>query len=89
MLEHPSAPLPGYYVAEITIIGDSPPAGRKLGDVSWPLASIPVSVLRAGSLRPPHPDTTLAPGDRVSLLLPAAQDTEPADAEPRGAELPR
>jgi hypothetical protein len=51
-LEHPPAPLPGYHIAEITITGGSPPAGRKLGDVSWPLASIPVSVLRAGSVHP-------------------------------------
>jgi CIC family chloride channel protein len=89
MLEHPSAPLPGYYVAEITITGNSPAAGRKLGDVSWPPDTTPVSLLRGGSLRQPHPDITLAPGDRVSLLIPAAQDTEPADAEPQDAELPR
>jgi hypothetical protein len=46
VLEQPPAPLPGYYVAEMTITGDSPPAGQKLGEVSWPSASIPVSVLR-------------------------------------------
>jgi chloride channel protein, CIC family len=89
MLEHPSVPLPGYYVAEITITENSPAAGRKLGDVSWPPAGTPVSVLRGGSLRQPHPDITLAPGDRVSLLIPAPQDTGPSDAEPRNAELPR
>ena len=89
MLEHPSVPLPGYYIAEITITGNSPAAGRKLGDVSWPPDTTPVSVLRGGSLRQPHPDITLAPGDRVSLLIPAAQDTEPADAEPQHAELPQ
>ena len=88
MLEHPPVPLPGYYVAEITITGNSPAAGRKLGDVSWPHASIPVLVLRGGSLRQPHPDTILGPGDRVSLLIPAAHDTEPSDARPRNAELP-
>ncbi len=85
MLEHPTVPLPGYYVAEITITGDSPAAGRKLGDVSWPPASTPVSMLRGGTLRQPHPDITLAPGDRVSLLIPAPQDTEPSDAEPAAA----
>ena len=53
MPEHPPVPLPGYYVAEITINGESPPAGRKLGDVSWPPGSIAVSVLRAGSSAPP------------------------------------
>jgi CIC family chloride channel protein len=82
VLEQPSAPLPGYYVAEITITGDSPPAGQKLGDVSWPPASIPVSVLRAGSLRPANRGITLAAGDRVSLLVPAPQDTHPQDTQP-------
>ena len=74
LLEHPSVPLPGYYVAEITITGDSPSAGRKLGDVSWPPASIPVSVLRASSLRPADLGITLAAGDRVSLLVPAGRE---------------
>jgi chloride channel protein, CIC family len=77
LLEHPSVPLPGYYVAEITITGDSPPAGRKLGDVSWPPASIPVSVLRANSLGPADRGITLAAGDRVSLLVPAGRDSPP------------
>jgi hypothetical protein len=88
MLEHPSVPLPGYYVAEITITEHSPAAGRELGDVTWPPASIPVLVLRGGSLKQPHPDTILAPGDRVSLLIPAIQDTTRSDVEPRNAELP-
>ena len=86
--ERPPVPLPGYYVAEITITENSPAAGRKLGDVSWPPSSTPVSVLRGGSLGQPHPDITLAPGDRVSLLIPAAHDTESSDAQPRSAELP-
>jgi chloride channel protein, CIC family len=89
MLEHPSVPLPGYYVAEIIITENSPAAGRKLGDASWPPTSIPVAVLRGGSPRPPHPGITLAPGDRVSLLIPAAHDTKPSDTETRNAELPR
>jgi CIC family chloride channel protein len=83
-LEHPPAPLPGCHIAEITITGDSPPAGRKLGDVSWPLAGIPVSVLRAGSVHPASRGITLAPGDRVSLLVPATQDPQPQDTEPPG-----
>jgi hypothetical protein len=90
VLEQPPAPLPGYYVAEITITGDSPPAGRKLGEVSWPPASVPVSVLRAGSLHPADQGITLAVGDRVSLLIPAAQNSQPPDAEPpgRGQDYP-
>jgi len=90
VLEQPPAPLPGYYVAEIIITEDSPPAGWKLGEVSWPPASIPVSVLRAGSLHPADQGVTLAVGDRVSLLIPAAQNSQPPDAEPpgRGQDYP-
>jgi CIC family chloride channel protein len=89
MLEHPPVPLPGYYVAEITITRHSPAAGRKLGDVSWPPASIPVLVLQGGSLRQAHRDITVASGDRVSLLIPADQDTETSGTGPENAKLPR
>jgi chloride channel protein, CIC family len=74
---NPPVPLPGYQVIEITIAGESPAAGRKLGDLSWPPASIPVSVLHGRRLRPPEKEITLAAGDRVSLLLPAPQDPQP------------
>ncbi len=77
MLEHPPAPLPGYYVAEVVITPDSPAAGQQLSDVSWPAAGIPVSLLHGGSLRPPRRDVTLAAGDRVGLLIPAVQDAAP------------
>ncbi len=74
--EHPSVPLHGYYVAEIVVTPDSPAAGQKLRDISWPTASIPVSVLHRGSLRRPHRDLTLAVGDRLSLLIPAPQHAQ-------------
>ncbi len=89
MLEHPSVPLPGYHVAEVIIGHDSPAAGRKLSDVGWPTASVPVSVLRRGSLRPPRGDLTLAAGDRVSLLVPAAEDAKAVNTELGGARLSR
>jgi CIC family chloride channel protein len=66
--QHPPTPLPGYRLVEITITDRSPAAGRKLADVTWPPGSTPVTVLRGRQLRPPHPELTLAPGDRVSLL---------------------
>jgi chloride channel protein, CIC family len=72
--EQPPAPLPGYHVAEVTITENSPAAGRKLDDVNWPPASIPVSVLRAGSLHPPDRGIILAAGDRVSPLFTATLD---------------
>ncbi len=81
MLAHPPVPLPGYQVIEITITDNSPAAGRKLADVSWPPASIPVSLLRGRQLQPPHPGSDLAPGDRVSLLIPAPHTSPPPHAD--------
>ncbi len=66
--QHPPTPLPGYRFTEITIAPGSPAAGRKLADVSWPPGATPVIVLHGHRLRPPQPELTLAPGDRVSLL---------------------
>ena len=81
--QHPPTPLPGYQLVEITLASDSPAAGRKLGDVTWPSDSSPVSILRGRHLRPPDPQLTLAPGDRVSLLtLARSGSSVPDSAEP-------
>jgi chloride channel protein, CIC family len=77
VIEHPTTPLAGYQVIEITVTGDSHPTGRKLGDLSWPPDSTLVSVLRGRRLRPPDSEITLAAGDRVSLLVPAPQNSHP------------
>ena len=68
--QHPPHPLPGYQVIELAITDGSPAAGRKLKDVRWPSASIPVSVLRGRQLRALHPDFTLTAGDRVQPAYP-------------------
>ena len=86
MLAHPPAPLPGYQVIEITVSGDSTAAGRKLGDVPWPPAGTLVSVLRDRRLRPPDSGITLAAGDRVSLLIPAAQNSRKPHADDSGSD---
>jgi CIC family chloride channel protein len=83
VLSNPPLPLPGYQVIEITITAQSAAAGRKLGDVSWPPASVPVSVLRGRRLRPPEKEIALAVGDRVSLLIPAPQDAQPRHPDSR------
>jgi CIC family chloride channel protein len=72
LLQHPPTPLPGYRLVEITVTSDSPGIGRKLQDVTWPRASIPLSVLRGRRLRPPHPELVLTQGDRVNLLTSVA-----------------
>ena len=85
-LRHPPTPLPGYQVIEIAITDDSPAAGRNLRDVRWPPASTLVSVLRGRRLHAPDPDFTLAPGDRVSLLIPAPTDSPSRNPDGRGRE---
>jgi CIC family chloride channel protein len=70
-LREPPSPLPGYRVAEVTIADGSPASGQRLSDVAWPAVSVPVTVLRAGRLRPAVPGIVLRAGDRVSLLTPA------------------
>jgi len=83
---HPPTPLPGYQLTEITITAGSPVAGRTLGEVSWPRGGIPVAALRGRHLRPPRPQLTLAPGDRLSLLTPAPSGSYTRDsAEPDGS----
>ena len=73
--QHPPTPLPGYQLVEVVVAAGSPAAGRKLGEVSWPRGGTPVSALRGRHLRPPDPQLTLAPGDRVSLLTLAPGDS--------------
>jgi CIC family chloride channel protein len=83
---HPPTPLPGYRFTELAITADSPAAGRKLSDVTWPPGSTLVVVLRGRQLRPPQPELTLAPGDRVSLLT-AAPDPSP-ERDPPANTMP-
>jgi Trk K+ transport system NAD-binding subunit len=86
VLQHPSAPLAGYQVAEITVTGDSTAAGRKLQEVTWPLAGIPVSVLRGRRLGSPDPGATLTAGDRVGLVIPAPPGQNASVVRRRGPD---
>ena len=79
IIEHPSAPLRGYQVIEVTVTGDSAAAGRKVGELPWPPAATLVSVLHGHRLRSPVSEITLSPGDRVSMLIPAPQNGHPVD----------
>jgi CIC family chloride channel protein len=90
----PPAPLHGYRVIEVSIGPDSPAQGRPLSSLSWPPGTIPVSVLRGRKLREPDPDLSLAEGDRVSLLIPAAPRDQAEEGHtgtsgpPRPPEVP-
>ena len=84
----PPAPLHGYQILEITIPAGSPAAGQTLGDTSWPPGWVPVSVLDNHALRDPDPGITLAPGDRISLLVPEPRSPGPARSPGEPADQP-
>jgi CIC family chloride channel protein len=77
--EEPPEPLPGYRVLEISVGTGSRAAGKRLGAVDWPAASIPVCVLRGRVLRDPDPELILEPGDRISVLAPADRSRSSPD----------
>jgi chloride channel protein, CIC family len=79
--DRPPVPLPGYQLAELTITPGSPADGQTLSELTLPDAATPVSVLHNRRLHAAEPGTTLSPGDRVSLLIPAPEQTPPQPDE--------
>jgi CIC family chloride channel protein len=71
-----SNPLAGFHVAEILIDEHSPACGRTLGSVTWPAGHVPVSLVHRRVLHEADPELTLAPGDRVNLLIHVRSDGE-------------
>jgi trk system potassium uptake protein TrkA len=66
-------------LVEMTLPGDSPCVGARIGDLDWPGDVVLVAVIRDGHARPPDNDGTLEASDE--LLFVSAQDTEQALAE--------
>jgi TrkA-C domain len=91
-LREAPTPLDSYQLLEVTIPAGSA-AGQPLRDIGWPPGCVPVTVLDNGTLRDPDPGIILAPGDRISLLAPAARTPAPSHpragrAAPRPADAP-
>jgi hypothetical protein len=84
---HPPAPLAGYQVVELEVTAGSAADGARLDHIAWPQGSVPVSVLRSRRYRDASPGFTARPGDRISVLVPAAGATELAEPGPDGAEI--
>jgi CIC family chloride channel protein len=72
-----SAPLDGYEIVDLSITRDSPAAGRRVRDVSWPRGAMVVAVTEAGEMIPALPSTMLTPGGRVVLLTPGHANGQP------------
>ncbi|HWD64244.1 MAG TPA: chloride channel protein [Solirubrobacteraceae bacterium] len=68
----PDNPLVGYRLLEIEVRPGSPAADRRVQDVEWPRATVPVAVTQGGEIRAVRPDTILPTGERLMVLVPAA-----------------
>jgi CIC family chloride channel protein len=66
----PSTPLRGYRLVELTIRPGSPAIGRRLDQVQWPAASLPVAITAGREILAARSDIQLAPGERVIVLVP-------------------
>jgi trk system potassium uptake protein TrkA len=61
-------------LVEMTMPGDAPLAGSRIGDISWPADTALVAILRGGRVLVPQPDDPLAGGDE--LLFVTSEDVE-------------
>jgi CIC family chloride channel protein len=68
----PSTPLHGYQLLELTIRPGSPAVGRRLDQVQWPAASLPVAITTGREILAARSDIEIAPGERVMVLVPSA-----------------
>ncbi len=78
-----SAPLDGYQIVEISIDPESPMAGRRLREISWPPGATVVAVIQNGQPTELGDDTTIHPGERIVVLAPGAQH-DPVAKHPAG-----
>jgi chloride channel protein, CIC family len=94
-LREPPTPLPGYQMLEVSVEEGSPAAGTTLSAVAWPPGSTPAAILHGRTMRDPDPGVTLAPGDRVILLVSeptaegGAESPVPPAGRPDGSQPPR
>jgi trk system potassium uptake protein TrkA len=66
----------GLEIIELEVSAESPVVGRPLSEVSMPVGSLFISVLRGGSGFVPKADTVIEAGDRVLLVLePGLEET--------------
>jgi CIC family chloride channel protein len=67
------ARLRGYRVVELELGGSSAPVGKWLGELALPSGSTVLALNRGGEALTPTAETILVAGDRLTLLVPAAQ----------------
>ncbi|MDN5727015.1 MAG: TrkA family potassium uptake protein [Propionibacteriales bacterium] len=72
-------------LVEMTLPGESPAVGKRIGDMPWPGDVVLVALIRDGRARAPEPDGTLEPGDELMFVTAEADERALADLlSPRG-----
>jgi len=74
------ARLRGYRIVELDLATDKPPVGRRVGDVPWPARSTVLVIRRGNRTFEPDGSDELEPGDRLTILVPAASADGLVDA---------
>jgi chloride channel protein, CIC family len=72
----PSTPLHGYETLELRILPGSPAQGRRIADIRWPPGATAVAVTEGREIHAARPDLLLEPGERVIVLVPAADEEQ-------------
>ncbi len=63
--------LQGYRIVDLELNEDAPPVGQTVAEIAWPESSLLIAVRRDGQPFTATEETTLAKGDRLTLLVPA------------------
>jgi CBS domain-containing protein len=83
-VESALARLRGYRIVELELGGGSSPIGTTLGALALPEGATILGLRRDGGPIPPGDDTVLGAGDRLTLLVPAAEAENVVDAIEEG-----
>ncbi|MFX4270880.1 potassium channel family protein [Propionibacteriaceae bacterium Y1685] len=72
-------------LVEMTLPGESPAVGRRIGDMRWPGQVVLVALIRDGSARAPEDDGTLEAGDELMFVTTESDEQALANMlSPRG-----
>jgi len=69
----PEPQLRGFRIVDLLLDRDTPPVGQSVAAVAWPAGSLLLGVRRAVESLTVEPDTVLARGDRLTVLVKADQ----------------
>ena len=73
------SPLSGHEIVELAVTAESPVLGRRVGELCLPSGSRVVAATRGREIVPLEPESTLAAGERLILLMPAARKNGSTD----------